>query len=229
MNFFNFKTKLFLDMSKAEMISRSIVFIDNVFSNIKFEPNKPIQLQIKNPFDVVANPLFLKSRVNTNVVEKPNSDQMHRELSWNEDAFNMIYDLLPPRLEIKHISTVNDNRIIEISKDIISFAGLENSIGKIGINYEMFLEDNRINLKDYLLKENIAKGFTSLSATPVFQIDENTVLNLTVASSVNNSGKNGIYFQVNFDNKVATNNSVSNILEKDFLEIANEKIKLIFG
>jgi hypothetical protein len=199
---------------------------------MKLELNQPIQIQlnqVNNPFEAVANPLFLKTRVNANVIQKPTSDQMHKEMSWDDGAFNVTYDLLPPRLEIKHITNSNNDRVTEIAKDLVSFAALENSIGKIGINYEMFLEDNRIILKDYLLKENIAKGFTSLSATPVFQIDDNTSLNLTIASAINNSGKNGIYFQANFDNKVTNKNKVEDILNKKFLDIANEKIKLIFG
>ena len=92
----------------------------------------------------------------------------------------------------------------------------------------MFLEAD-INIKDYLLKDKVAKEFTSLSATPVFEIDENTILNLTIASAINSDGKKGIYFQANFDNKVNYENTLSVILDKKFRKMADEKINLIFG
>lgn len=215
----------FLDMSKAEMVSYSVVLVDNLYSNLKITTNQTIQ--VKNPFEPIANALFLKSRLGSNVVEDINkSTQLHKEFIC--DDLRIDYDFFPPKLQIKHITQSGKSNFIAIAKDLIAFAGLENSIGKIGINYEMFLEEE-ISLKDYLLKDEIAKGFTSLSATPVFDIDENTKLNLTIASAINNGGKKGIYFQANFDNKVAEKNTISDIFGKNFREIADNKIKLILG
>jgi hypothetical protein len=93
----------------------------------------------------------------------------------------------------------------------------------------MFLEKDK-NIKNDLLKDGVAKGFTSLlSATPVFEINENTTLNLTIASAVNNDGKKGVYFQANFDNKVTDENTLLVILDKKFRKMADDKIDLIFG
>jgi hypothetical protein len=134
----------------------------------------------------------------------------------------------PPKIQIKHLSQEDSDKVIKASCEIIEFTGIEKSINRVGINYEMFLEETR-SIKDYLLKDSVAKGFTSLSATPVFEIDENTTLNLTIAAAINNEGKSGIYFQANFDSKVGESNKISDILSKNFREIADEKIKLIFG
>ncbi len=226
MNFFNSKNKLFLDMSNAKLLVRSIVFIDDTLSKLKLEPNQTLQIQVKNPFEPIAHTLVLKSVLKSSVIENPNNTQFHKEFVC--DDLTIVYDAFPPKLQIKHKTQKDENQIVKIAKDIIDFASVEKSVSKIGINYEMFLEEDR-NIKDYLLKDSVAKGFTSLSATPVFEIDENTTLNLTIASAINNDGKKGIYFQANFDNKVTDENTLSIILDKKFRKMADEKINLIFG
>lgn len=216
-----------LNMEHKEMISYSIVILDNVYSNIKFEEKQTVQ--INNVFAPIANQFFLKSILKSNVIEDVNkSHNLHKE--FISDDIRVIWDFFPPKIQIKHITEEKDKRkFIDIAKNIISFTNLENNIGRVGINYEMFINDEKINLKDYLLKESIAKGFTELSATPVFTIDKDTVLNLTLASAINKVGKKGIYLQANFDNIISENNKFEKILEKDFIKIADEKVKLIFG
>lgn len=225
MNFFNSKNKFFLDMSNAKLLARSIVFIDDTLSKLKLQPDQTLQIQIKNPFEPLAQALVVKSILKMPVVEKANNTQFNKEFVCGD--YSVIYEAFPPRFQLVNREPKDESQITKIAKEMVNFADIEKAINKVGINYELFLEENR-NIKDYLLKDSISKEFTSLSATPVFQIDENTVLNLTIASAENN-GKKGVYFRANFDNKITEENSLSVILDKKFRKIADDKINSIFG
>lgn len=227
MNFFNSKNKFFLDISKAKMMSKCVVFIDDTLEKLRASTGQLIQIgQVKNPFEEVAHPLVLKGALKNNIVANPNNSFDHKEYFC--DDLVIISDYMPPKIQIKHLSQEDSDKVIKAAREIIEFTGIEKSVSRVGINYEMFLEETR-NIKDYLLKDSVAKGFTSLSATPVFEIDENTTLNLTIAAAINNEGKNGIYFQANFDSKVSELNKIFDILNKNFRQIADDKINSIFG
>jgi len=223
MNFFKHK----LNMSKAQFLSNTLVFAevfdDNISNGLTLEQ---YYYSCKKPFEEIANRLLLKSILKSSVIESPNNTQFHKEFICKDDI-TIKYNVFPQKIQIKHKTYEDESQVIKIAKDIIDSAGAESSICKIGINYEMFLEAD-INIKDYLLKDKVAKEFTSLSATPVFEIDENTILNLTIASAINSDGKKGIYFQANFDNKVNYENTLSVILDKKLRKMADEKINLIF-
>lgn len=212
-------------MSNAKLLARSIVFIDDTLSKLKLQPDQTLQIQIKNPFEPLAQALVVKSILKMPVVEKANNTQFNKEFVCGD--YSVIYEAFPPRLQLVNRYPKDESQITKIAKEMVNFADIEKAINKVGINYELFLEENR-NIKDYLLKDSISKEFTSLSATPVFQIDENTVLNLTIASAENN-GKKGVYFRANFDNKITEENSLSAILDKKFRKIADDKINSIFG
>jgi hypothetical protein len=225
MNLFNSKTKLFLDMSNVKLLARSIVFIDDTLSKLKLQPDQTIQIQIKNPFEPLAQPLVIKSVLKIPVVEKSNNTQFNKEFVCGE--YSVIFEAFPPRFQLVQREPKDESQIVKVAKDMVEFADIEKAINKVGINYELFSEEKR-DIKDCLLKDHLSKEFTSLSATPVFQIDENTVLNLTIASAENN-GKKGVYFRANFDNQITEENSLSKILDKKFRKIADDKINSIFG
>lgn len=212
-------------MSNAKLLARSIVFIDDTLSKLKLQPDQTLQIQIKNPFEPLAQALVVKSILKMPVVEKANNTQFKKEFVCGD--YSVIYEAFPPRFQLVNREPKDEAQITKIAKEMVNFADIEKAINKVGINYELFLEENR-NIKDYLLKDSISKEFTSLSATPVFQIDENTVLNLKIASAENN-GKKGVYFRANFDNKITEENSLSVILDKKFRKIADDKINSIFG
>ena len=226
-NFKQLKPK-FLDMSKLEITLQSVVLVDKVFSSFKLKVNQTNQIKIENPFEKVANPLALKGVFKKSVVPVQFNDTIHKE--FLSDDFKVIYDFVPPRLEIANINPnpKNINAVRNIASEIIKYSEIGNDIGAVGINYEMFLE-GAIDLKKYLLKDEIAEGFTSLSATPIFKVSESTTLNLKIASASNDRGKEGIFFGVNFHTIVDNRSSIDDIINKDYFSIAEEKIKLVFN
>ena len=116
----------------------------------------------------------------------------------------------------------------DIASELITFSEVEKDAGAVGINYEMFLAEDNLDLRKFLLKQDIAEGFTSLSVTPVFKVDEVTTLNLTIAAAINDDNKDGIFFGVNFHTTLDGSRKISDILKDDFYKIAKEKIKMVF-
>jgi hypothetical protein len=228
MNFFNSKNKFFLDMSELRTLSHSVVLVDKVFSSLKLKPNQTAQIQIQNPFTNLANLLALKSVFKKPVVELPFGNPFHRE--FEAGNFAVIYDQFPPRFEIKdkNPDIKNLNLVRDIASELITFSEVEKDAGALGINYEMFLAEDNLDLRKFLLKQDIAEGFTSLSATPVFKVDEVTTLNLTIAAAINDDNKDGIFFGVNFHTTLDGSRKISDILKDDFYKIAKEKIKMVF-
>lgn len=230
MNFFNFKNKFFLDMSKLEITLQSVVFVDKVFSSFKPKSNQINQIKIQNPFEKVANPLALKGVFKKPVVPIQFNDNFHKEFIAGD--YTVIYDLLPPRLEIsnKNPNPKEIDAVRSVALEIVNYSEIEKEIGAVGVNYEMFLEGAEIDLRKYLLKDEVAEGFTSLSATPIFKLpNESTTLNLKIASATNDSNKEGIFFGVNFHALIEENVTIADILAKDFYSIATDKIKLVFS
>ena len=222
--------KFFLDMSGLKVMSHSVVLVDKIYSNLKLNPNQTAQIQVQNPFANLANLLALKGVFKKPTVELPLGNQFHKE--FESGNFTAIWDFFPPRFEIKdkNPDVKNLNAVREISSDIVTFSEVEKDVGAVGINYEMFLEaeETVLDLKLFLLKDDVAKGFDSLSATPVFKVDEKTTLNLTIASATDDNNKDGIFFGVNFHTVIDGSRKISDILQDDFYEIAKGKIKLIF-
>ena len=136
-------------MSNAKLLVCSIVFIDDTLSKLKLEPNQTLQIQVnnqfKNTFEPIAHSLVLKSVLKSSVIENPNNTQFHKEFVC--ENLTIEYDAFPPKLQLKHKTQKDESQIVKIAKDIIDFASIEKSVSKIGINYEMFLEENK-NIKD---------------------------------------------------------------------------------
>jgi len=222
--------KGFLDMSKLDIKTHAVVLVDKIYSNLPPQTNQIAQVQqINNPFEKVANQLALKGVFQKTVSQLQFGNNFHKE--FVSDDFHITYDFLPPRLEIKDTNPQKnkENSVQKITLDIINFSEIEQDIGAIGINYEIFLEGKDIDLRKFLLKDDIQKGFTSLSATPIFKIDNNTTLNLTIAHATNKiDSKDGIFFGVNFHIVLDGNIKVKDIITKDYYAIAKTKIELIF-
>ncbi len=217
-------------MNKLETISHSVVLVDKIYSGLKLKPNQTAQIQVQNPFKNLANILALKSAFKKPAVELPFMSEFHKE--FEAGNFAAIWDFFPPRFEVKDKkpNPKNLNEVRQISSELINFSEVEKDVGAIGINYEMFLqvEEKNLNLKNFLLKDDVAEAFTSLSATPVFKVDELTTLNLTIAAATNDDNKDGIFFGVNFHVIIDGSRKISDILNDDFYRIAKEKIKIVF-
>lgn len=223
MNFFKCK----LDIDKARLISKAIVFKEATLADEFIDPIKKYQASYYSldSFRPIANKLLLKSFLKSSVIENPNNTELHKEFIC--DDLTIIYDTLSSKLDLKHNAPEDENQIVEIAKGIIEFASAEESVSEIGITYEMFLEED-IDIKNYLLKDSLEKEFTNLSIKLRYELDENTTIILTIASTVDDCNKKGIYFEAHFVNKITSENSLSVILNKKFREIANKKINFIF-
>ncbi len=222
MNFFN---KFFLDIDKVETISHSVVLVEKNFFSLKGKLNKAMRLQIQSPFSNLANSLALKSVFKKPVIEPfSNSLQSYRE--FESDNFVITYDKLSLRFGIEDkIPEQRNNLVRKIATDLINLAEVEEDIGAIGVNYEMFLPENNLDLKKLFLKKDIAETFDNLFITPVFEIDKFITLNLKIVSGIVDY-KEGIFFDVNFHIEIDEYGSqkISNILENDFCKIAKNKI-----
>lgn len=212
-------------MKDIKIISHSITLVDNAYNGIM--PLGKNQLQVRNPFDQIAQPLVLKALVGKSVETLANSDIIHREFKY--ENIKITYDFFPPRLNIINEENNLSDTPKNLALQIIELAEIKDKLGSIGVNYELFIEENDVNLTQYLLQEFISKEFNSLSTTLVLVINKDVKLNLRIADA-EIEGKKGIYFQANFSNQVSTSNNVEKILENNnFLNIAKEKINLIFN
>ena len=185
MNFFNFKTKSFLKMHKAKDISQSVVLVDSTYKGLfpQQMPTQPIQFQ--NIFTPLANELLLKTVMNGidgfRVPTQPAQGiQMAQDFIFGEFVFN--YNVFPPKFTIKHNTTEKEaNKIKEVTKKIVSLGSLGNSLGAVGFNYEMSIdnEDNKTNLKNAISNPSIINEFDDVNATLAYKEGEMT-LNLTI-------------------------------------------------
>lgn len=222
MNFFKHK----LDISKARLLSKTIVFKEATLADEFTDPLKKYQAHYYSldSFRPIANKLFLKSLLKSSVIENPNNTELHKEFICND--MTITYDALASKLDFEHKAPEDENQIVEIAKGIIEFARLVPSINQVGIAYEMFLEED-INIKNYFLKDSLKEEFTTLSIDLKYELDENTDIILTIATATDDYNKKGIYFKAHFHSEITGENSLSVILNKKFREIANKKINFI--
>ena len=219
MNFFKHK----LDINKAQLLSKTIVFKEVTLADTLKRYQAGYYCQ--NSFRPIANKLLLKSFLKSPVIENPNNTEFHKEFICND--LTITYDALPSKLDFRHTAPEDENQIVEIAKSIIEFARLVPSINQVGIAYEMFLEED-INIKNYFLKDSVAKEITTLSIDLKYKLDENTTIILTIATATDDYNKKGIYFKAYFHSEITGENSLSVILNKKFCEIAYKKINFIF-
>lgn len=223
MNFFKHK----LDINKARLLSKTIVFKEATLADEFTDPLKKYQANYYSldSFRPIANKLLLKSFLKSSVIENPNNTELHKEFIC--DDLTIIYDTLSSKLDLKHNAPEDENQIVEIAKGIIEFASLAPSINQIGIAYEMFLKED-INIENYFLKDSIVEEVKSLSMDLKYELDENTTIILTIANATDDCNEKGIYFKAHFHSEITSENSLSVILNKKFREIANKKINFIF-
>ena len=190
------------------------------------EMNKPIV--VINHFKEIASQLALKGALGENIVETQINNDMSKEFLLGNNIV-IRYEFFPPKFSVSHKTSEDSKKAEQLMGKIINFASISDKIGSIGINYELFIKNNdTINLKDFLLKDNVAKEFSSLSTTLVLEIDSTLTLNIRIANAEINN-ENGICFDINFNNKISDSGSIETILHKDFLSIAKDKINTIFS
>jgi hypothetical protein len=232
MNFFNFKTKSFLKMHKAKVISQSVVLVNPTYKGL-FPQQIPMQpIQFENIFTPLANELLLKTVMNGvdgfRVPTQPAQGiQMAQDFVFGDFSFS--FNVFPPKFTIKYNSAEKEaTKIKEIAKKIVTLGNLGNSLGAVGFNYEMSIdnEENKTNLKNALSNPSIVNEFDDVNATLAYKEGEMT-LNLTIADAIIN-GKKVIFIGANFHNDISATNRFESIMEKDFRGIVDKKLNAIF-
>jgi hypothetical protein len=230
MNFFNSKTKFFLDMSKAELISKSVVLVDKnarMLSNLN--PQEASQnIQIVNSFNQLANPILLKTIIGKDGFLSPPSNPFSQDFVFGD--FVVQNSLLPtPRFTIKHNTSDKEaSKVNDITKKIVELGNLSEVIEGIGLNYEMFYnnEDGQINLKTQICKDDISSKFESAFIKLEKHIGS-TKLTLTLSDAIY-EGKKVMYILANFHNDISITNTVEKILKENFLSNLEEIVENIF-
>jgi hypothetical protein len=219
-------------MHKAKTISQSVVLVDPTYKGL-FPQQMPMQpIQFENIFTPLANELWLKTVMNgINGFRVPTQPaqgiQMAQDFVFGDFVFS--YNVFPPKFIIKHNSTEKeDAKIKEVAKKIVTLGNLGNSLGAVGFNYEMSIdnEENKINLKNALSNPSIVDEFNDVNATLAYKEGE-MILNLTIADAIIN-GKKVIFIGANFHNDISATNRFESIMEKDFRGIVDKKLNAIF-
>ena len=227
MNFFNSKNKFFLDMSKAEMISHSIVIVDNT----KIVVNQAVPVS-SNPFAELSSKIVL-STIMGNLLgskQEPIIDSSSFERSFVFDDIIFKSSSLPPKVIIQQNSTELSNKIQDIFTEILrEIPEIESAVAAVGINFELFVaaEDSSA-IKTKIFQEDMAKELESMQTTLVYPIkdNDNCKLNLTIADA-NYKEQKGLYFKANFHNIITADNKLKDILKmpSDLLKQAKAKIE----
>lgn len=220
-------------MSNIKIISNSIVFLDDTFDKLKL-PQQNQQIVVNNPFDELANVNYLKMLVKSTIGEdenfkyNPNKSNPQQKTDFDFGKLVFRHSPFPPKfsMEIKDDKNEQTKSIAEYI--ITNVEGLKDKIKAIGVNYAFFLPDDAKSVKDSLLKDSISSEFDGMSIALSSNIDDNTTLNLRVADAIIEDEK-GFYCDANFHNNInEDNDSIDDIIKKDFLDIARKKINKIF-
>jgi hypothetical protein len=222
--------KFFLDMSKAELISKSVVLVDKnakTFSN-RQPQETPQNIQISNSFSQLANILLLKTIIGKEGFLSPPSNPFSQDFVFGD--FVVQNSLLPtPRFTIKqNTSDKKASKVNDITKKIIELGSLLEVVDGVGLNYEMFYnnEDGKINLKTQICKDDISSKFDSAFIRLEKNINS-TKLTLTLSDAVY-EGKKVMYILANFHNDVSTTNTLDSILRENFLDTLEKIVEDIF-
>lgn len=224
-----FKNKSFLDMSKAKIVSKSIVFVDNELKGVVPKATSEIIKIKQSPFSELASLYLLQEIVKKEGVRTKNSSEISQEFIF-DDEFIFTHQTFPPKFVILQKTTDKNPELLkEISMKLFSF--VKDYVGAIGVNYELFIDKNKdkpIVLRDKICNSNIKNEFESMSVNFVVNIDNLTKLNLKIADATLDD-KEIIHISANFHNLITTTNSANDILNKNFIDdVLQKKIDAIF-
>ena len=231
MNFFNPKTKLFLDMSNAKLISHAFVLVDNIFNGQIPLGQSNIQFQaIQNPFQELASAGLLKRVVKEvmnkslgcKITEMPPVNPMTKSFDF-DNVLIFGYDVFPPKFSVQFNTDSEKTEILQqIFQEIVD-ENVRQKIGAIGVNFELFTPNEDNKAKDILLNNNAKKDLKALSISLSYMID-GCNMNLQVADAVRD-GINGLYLNANFHNAISDIEQIEGVMSRNFLDIAKGKIK----
>lgn len=219
--------KNFFNMENLQIISSSVVIIDKIL-----QPNLGLLQQIivnenDNPFLLFNNILYLKDKIGMQLIKTPSSDKMMSQYLANN--IEIVYNLFPARFVIKQKNPTNMLWVCETMLKMISSASIQDKIGGVGINYELFIpnEANNNIALSLLNKNAITQGFTGVSTTLQKQCND-YLLTLKIAGA-DIDGRNGAYCDINFHYNINNIENISEIMNTSKLDIAKSEVSDIFS
>ncbi len=212
-------------MSDLKLTSQSIVLVEE-----KFQGKMPIGQfsgQVTNPFNNLANSQFLTALMKIVFGKKiifssPIKDENTPQRIFNfENNVQFIYDSFPPKFIAKYnTDAYNIDTIKKIFKEIIDDETTKSSIYAVGVNFEFFDSEDNIDTKN-LLADKTKDGVLSTNIS--LQYND---MQITIADAVKD-GVDGIYFNVNYHNIVEDCDNIIDIINKNLITQAVEKIESI--
>lgn len=215
------KKKCFLDMQNLQLISRSIVMLDDTMTKSPIISNQAIV----NNFDELANATTLKyiiekslkNELDNTCVDQPTP--VYKKYIFGNLQF--LWELFPPKLSITQVGDGND--VILVVNEMLKISKVKSSIKAVGINYEFFTNQS-VDVKKLLLKDKVSKDLDALMIKLVYPINENCRLTLEV-SDANYNEQSGVVFAINFHHIIKSSNNIHHLIEDDtFVDKAKDKI-----
>lgn len=224
----NKNNKLFLDMQEPKIISRSIVMVDNII-----ETDQSTQLDNpSNPFQSLNSEIALALIMEkaTGTYKEPTilQDQTFQSQFVFDDIVFKYSPLTPKFIVQQNSSSESSDKLQKIFKVIFSKAPkveAADGIGAVGINFELFIPNENLDVKPKILQKKILTNLNSMNISLVYKITENCKFNLQIADA-RYKDKRGIYFKVNFHNTLNDDTKIKDIVEKERNFLQDAKIKI---
>ena len=178
------------------MLCESCTIVDKVY--LGKLPIGQFNVQIQNPFTVLANQYIIKAAVKAKEV---NHNPANGEFLDNENV-SYQYVPFPPKFSVQHFTnSIDSNRSKSNMHKLINHSVLFPEIGAIGINYDVYV-DNKItkDLKDKILSDKISNQCSGIGSTTLkFKLDDYATLNIMITQDVtlSNSTENVTLFNAN--------------------------------
>lgn len=222
------------DVKELKMLCESCTIVDTVHLGKLPIGQFKFNTQIKNPFNNLANPLFIKMAVKA---KKVNHAPANNEDFVDDENTKYQYVPFPPKFSVQYFTdNAESDKAKEKMKRLIKRSGLFSEIGAIGINYDLYIDNDLAkDLKDKILSDKISNECTGFGATLKFRLDDHAILNIVINQDVQlaNSQDNVTLFNANihiltnlFDNEKSFMDKVFDG-DKYNINVVKEKIKTL--
>ena len=168
-------------MKDLKMLCESCTIVDKVY--LGKLPIGQFNAQIQNPFTVLANPIVIKMAVKaTNVNLNPANGEF-----VDNDNVSYQYVAFPPKFSVQNFTNdISSTKTKDKMKCLIENSELFKEIGAIGINYDLYIDNNITkDLKDKILNNEIANQCSGIGSTTLkFKLDDYATLNIMITQDV---------------------------------------------
>lgn len=207
-------------MQNLQLISRSIVMLDDTMTKSPLINNQPIVNNFNDLNDTTLKLIIqnsLKNELDNTCGEQPTP--VYRKYIFGNLQF--LWELFPPKFSITQVGHGND--ITLVINELLKISKIKSSIKALGVNYEFFTNQS-VDVKKLLLKDKVSKDLDALMIKLVYPINENCRLTLEV-SDANYNEQSGVVFAINFHHIIKSSNNIHHLIEDDtFVDKAKDKI-----